>query len=194
MVAIFTGGGFGLQRGSASVLCAAGLLRQASLGRGPDQVFVNAATGNLVVNRRDEFLVGRGPDAFYSQTYNSVSDSAQAWVQDVCRRLSNITGTINTAGSTITRGDGDGHGSVYTFDAAKGAYVTTEGGGSNDEIRYAGGAWTWTDGDSRMSETYVALSGVPGYYYVSSLIDADGNAQTYSWNSNGTIQRITNAN
>ena len=195
MVGIVTGNGLGFQRGSSSALGAAGLLGGTSLGRGGDQVFVNAATGNLIVDRKDEFLVGRGPDILYSQTYNSSSgDPASAWTQGIYRVLSNITGAINAAGSTISRGDGDGHSAVYTFDAARGAYVTKEGGGAHDEIRFANGSWTWTDGNSRTSETYTILAGVPGSYFVSSLVDADGNAQTYSWNSNGTIQRITSAN
>ena len=197
MVAIFSGNGLGFQRSTVSTLGARGLLGDATVGRGGDQIFVNAATGNLVVNRKDEFLIGRGPDALYSQTYNSSSgssDPALAWAQGIHRVLHSITGTINAAGSTISRRDGDGHSSVYTFDSAKGAYVTTEGGGSHDEIRYASGAWTWTDGDSRMRETYTALSGVPGEHFVSTVVDVDNNTQTYAWNSNGTIQRITNAN
>lgn len=197
MVAIFSGNGLGFQRSTVSTLGARGLLGDATVGRGGDQIFVNAATGNLVVNRKDEFLIGRGPDALYSQTYNSSSgssDPALAWAQGIHRVLHSITGTINAAGSTISRRDGDGHSSVYTFNSAKGAYVTTEGGGSHDEIRYASGAWTWTDGDSRMRETYTALSGVPGEHFVSTVVDVDNNTQTYAWNSNGTIQRITNAN
>jgi YD repeat-containing protein len=194
MVGIVTGQGAGLERSSASVLGERGQIGSASMGRGGDQVYVNAATGNLIINRRDEFLVGRGPDTAYAQTYDSSGAPQFAWLQSVSRVLGAVTGTINTAGSTITRGDGDGHNSLYTYDAARGAYVTTEGGGAYDQLRYANGAWTWTDGNSRMSETYTALSGVPGFQFISSLVDADGNAQTYSWYSNGTIQRITNAN
>ncbi|HEX8623379.1 MAG TPA: LysM peptidoglycan-binding domain-containing protein [Allosphingosinicella sp.] len=193
MVAIFSGNGLGFQRGSSSVLGSAGVLGDPAFGRAADKIMVNAATGNLLVDRKDEFLVGRGPDALYSQTYNSQGDPNNSWAQSIYHTLANLTGTINTAGSTITRGDGDGHGAVYTYDAAKGAYVTTEGGGSHDEIRNTGGTWTWTDGNSRTTETYLSLSGVPGYYFLSSVSDADGNAQTYSWNSNGTLNRITNA-
>ena len=194
MVGIVTGQGAGLERSSASVLGERGQIGSAVMGRGGDRVYVNAATGNLIIQRRDEFLVGKGPDTAYAQTYDSSGAPQYAWLQSVYRILSNLTGTVNTAGSTISRSDGDGHNSLYTYDSARGLYVTTEGGGAHDELRYAGGAWTWTDGDSRMTETYTTLSGVPGLHFVSSLADADGNTQTFSWYSNGTIQRITNVN
>ncbi|HEX8263458.1 MAG TPA: hypothetical protein VF547_11345, partial [Allosphingosinicella sp.] len=194
MVAIFSGSGLGYQRGSASVLGSAGSLGEAAQGRGGDNVMVNAATGNLIVSRKDEFLVGRGPDATYAQTYNSQGDPTNSWNASVYHVLTDIPATANVAGSTITRGDGDGHSSVYTYDVAKGAYVGTEGGGAHDELRYANGAWTWTDGDSRTRETYAALTGVAGQQFLASVVDADGNTQSYSWNPNGTLQKITNAN
>lgn len=68
---IFTGSGVGIDRGSASVLGRMGLLGEASLGRGGDKVYVNGSTGNLVIERQDEVLIGRRPDQVYSLTYNS---------------------------------------------------------------------------------------------------------------------------
>src|SRR5258705_4485306 len=109
MVAIFTGAGTGFERGSGSVLGAAGLLGSSTLGRGGEQLFLNAATGNFLISQQDEFLVGLGPDVAISRTYNSLGDlsdeNADNWRQSTQRRIVNLTGTLNTAGSTIQQVD-----------------------------------------------------------------------------------------
>lgn len=68
MVSIFTGLGSGFERGSASVLGAAGLLGSGGVGRSGESASVNAATGNLVLTHRDEFLTGRGNDVATATT------------------------------------------------------------------------------------------------------------------------------
>src|ERR687890_537528 len=102
MVAIFSGNGAGFERGSASVLGSKGLLGAASLGRNGEQVFVNAANGNLLISQKDEFLVGRGPDAAIARTYNSLGDmtddNADNWRQGTDLRIHSLTGTANSFG------------------------------------------------------------------------------------------------
>ena len=71
MTAVFTSSGLGLFNSSADLLGQAGLLGNAGLGQSGEQVYVNAATGNLVIRRIDELLVGQGIDASLTRTYNS---------------------------------------------------------------------------------------------------------------------------
>src|SRR5258705_8451699 len=127
MVAIFTGAGTGFERGSGSVLGAAGLLGSSTLGRGGEQLFLNAATGNFLISQQDEFLVGLGPDVAISRTYNSLGDlsdeNGDNWRQSTQRRIVNLTGTLNTAGSTLPRGGAHRAKNTYNRGVTKSAHA-----------------------------------------------------------------------
>ena len=189
MVAIFTGAGAGFERGSGSVLGSAGLLGQASLGRNGEQLFLNAATGNLLISQQDEFLIGRGPDSALSRTYNSLGnlsdDNGDNWRQSTDRRVHSLTGTVNTPGGTVKRVSADGSEILYTWDWN--AYVATDGSGSHDKLTYSAGLWTWTDGSSQMRETYEA-SGAS--WRLKQQIDTDGNTLTFGYTGD-KLTRIT---
>jgi YD repeat-containing protein len=189
MVAIFTGAGSGFERGSGSVLGSPGLLGQASLGRNSEQLLLNAATGNLLISQQDEFLIGRGPDSAISRIYNSLGnlsdDNGDNWRQSTDRRVHSLTGTVNTAGSTVKRVSSDGSEILYTWDWN--AYVATDGSGSYDKLTCAAGLWTWTDGSSQMRETYEASG---AYWRLKQQIDTDGNTLTFGY-TGGKLTRIT---
>ncbi|HYD38550.1 MAG TPA: hypothetical protein VEA60_13115, partial [Allosphingosinicella sp.] len=170
------------------------MIGSSAMGRGSDKILLNAANGNLVVDRSDEVLIGRGPDAEVSLTYNSQGDPAFAWSLGAYRVLYGLTGTANTSGSTIRRTDRDTHVRVYSYDAQRNAYVNSEGTGAQDVVRYVNGTWSWSDSDSGITETYTSLAASPSYLYVSTVSDRDGNTQTYSYDSSAALSRITNAN
>lgn len=65
MVAIVSGLGTGLFNNGAAPKIGNGL------GQAGEGVFVNAVNGNLVLQRRDELLIGRGLDTELLRTYNS---------------------------------------------------------------------------------------------------------------------------
>ncbi len=208
MTAIFTGLGAGFARGSATVLGSSGLLGSSSLGRGGDNVMVNAATGNLVITRQDEFLVGRGPDAGISRTYNSLAevsdrDNEDQWQMSTARRVYGFTGTLNAADSTIKRQGGDGSVVTYTWDTGKSAYVATDGDGAHDKlVKSSATTWTWTDGSSQVTETYEQAiethqeTGVdPIVFRIKEQTDTDGNKLTFAYFA-GTdkLYRVTTFN
>ena len=193
MVAIFTGAGTGFERGSGAALGAAGVLGSASHGRGGEQIYLNAANGNLLINRRDEFLVGRGQDAEVARTYNSLGDfsddNGDNWRQSTDRRLFDQQNGLNTLGASIKRRAGDGSVVTYVFDGT--AYVATDGAGAHDVISWDGSVWRRTDGDTRVVETY-------GYWqsdgvYLTAEQDKSGLGLSYSYSGN-KLTGITTSN
>lgn len=193
MVAVVVGSRLGLEQTSAFVLGSRGQIGSAGMGRAGENIFVNSATGNVVVTNRDEFLIGLGPDSALSRIHNSLAtadgDNGDNWRQGVSRKVAGLTGTVNTSGSTITRTDWDGSEVVYTWKSAKSAYETTEGGGAYDLLTWNSGTstWTWTDGDSQVVEKYDASNGGR----ITHRTDTDGNSLTFAYGSNGLVSRVT---
>jgi len=189
VVAVVTGVGLGLERSSASLLGPNGVLGTPAQGQGGDDVSVNAATGNLIDQRVDEILTGTGLDDVISDTYNSLGTfTANDWQADYQRAVTGLTGTVNTVGSTVTHVAADGSKVVYSWSAAQSAYVGNEDAGAYDTITFNSGTnqWTWTDGETQLTEVYDAANGGR----IVSSTDTNGNALTYSYTS-GLLTSIT---
>jgi len=203
MVAIVSGTRPGLDLSSREVLGRSGLLQipgeergalgNASEGRNGQGVYVNIATGQLVVQNRDEVLVGRGDDATVLRTYNSAGqfsdDNGDNWASGVVSLR--LAGTLNTAGSTISRLDRDGSTALYKFDAGRGLYLTTEGEGAYDTISYvaADAQFEWRDGSTGATQRYEGA----GALRLLLSRDTGGNALTYAYGANGFLGSVTTA-
>ncbi len=191
MVAIFTGGGSGLQNGSGKILGSAGLIGTAAQGRSGEQLLVNAANGNLLITQRDEFLVGRGPDLAVDRTYNALGDlsddNGDNWRQSTERYVHGLAGTLNGAGSSVRRVAADGSSVTYQWDGT--AYTTMEGPGAQDRLVSAGGEWIWTDGDSQITERYVAFG---SRWRIVEQADTDGNRLSFAY-TGAQLTRVTTA-
>ncbi len=154
---------------------------QAFAGRAgqSDLVYVNASTGNLVIQRPDEYLASLGLDIGLTRTYNSqglfTDDNGDNWRLNIHQKLYGLTGTVNTTGSTITKVFGDGAEVVYRYDTALGLYVGTAGDGAHDTLGYnaVNLTWTWLDGSSERRESYDNLG------RLTATSDRDGNTVSY---------------
>jgi YD repeat-containing protein len=177
MVAVVSGSGLGL-------FSANGASGNSNVGRGRDQVFVNTTTGNLVVQSTDDTLAALGLDFAAVRTYNSQGltdeDNNDQWRLGVHERVYNLTGTVNTAGSTITKVFGDGAEILYTWNATRSRYESTDGDGANDFLTWSAtnSTWTWTDGSWRATEEYGLVNGIQRIKFSR---DADGNTVTYNY-------------
>ncbi|GAA4035711.1 DNA/RNA non-specific endonuclease [Parerythrobacter jejuensis] len=188
MSAIFTGLGSGLVKSSATAVGTSGTLGNAATGRASESLSVNAATGNLVISRRDEFLVGRSLDVGISRTYNSLAevhdrDNNDKWQMSTARRVFSQSGALNAAGSTIKRVSGDGSVVTHRYETRGGvaSYWATDGSGAHDRLWQSGGDWYWQNGTSRITERYDADPYNSGEFRIIRQTDKDGQSLVFGW-------------
>lgn len=194
MVAIVSGNGTGLGQASLAQLGGRGNLGQSSSGKTGEKTYVNVGTGNVVVQDNDALLIGRGVDVSLIRTYNSqgklTDDNGDAWWINGYRRITNLSGTVNTAGSQVERIGQDGSISKFVYDSTRQLYVGVQGNAEFDTLSSDGSNWTWTNTASHQSETY---QGSNGTWKLASASDANGNVTKYSYNGD-LLSKITNAN
>ncbi|OOG44428.1 RHS repeat protein, partial [Polaromonas sp. A23] len=189
MTSIITGSGLGLINTSADLLGTGGNPLVGRAGQS-DGVYINGATGNVVIRAQDEFVAGLGIDTNLLRTYNSLGltdgDNNDGWRAGVYRKVYNVQGTLGNAGSTVMKVFQDGAELVYSFVSKVGTvstYSSFDGSGATDTLVYDSAAaadkkWVWTDGSSRMTESY-DWSGTAGN--IRSEADKDGNSSRYSY-------------
>ncbi|XZG71319.1 FG-GAP-like repeat-containing protein [Chitinibacteraceae bacterium HSL-7] len=195
MVSLVSGNATGLLNSQLSPQLGAGL-GGGAIGRNGETSAVNVANGNLILQRRDQVLRAIGSDATLLRTYNSqakfTDDNADGWWINGYRRLVNLTGTLNTVGSSLQRVGTDGALQTYRYDAALNTYRSTDGDGAYDTLHYSAGAqqWSWTDGSSGVQETYGSYG---DYWRLLSSRDPSGITQTYSY-TGALLSRVQMAN
>ena len=125
MSAVVSGSGLGLYDATGS------LQRQSNTGLGPngDKIAINSVNGNLILQQQDEFLSSVGLDVPLIRTYNSQGllndDNQDNWRFNIHQTVSGLQGTVNTAGSTLSKTFGDGHEAIYTYDTTTGRYLNS---------------------------------------------------------------------
>ncbi|MEN9868078.1 MAG: hypothetical protein RL748_3668 [Pseudomonadota bacterium] len=193
MSAIVSGNGTGLLNSSAALLGQRGLIGNASTGRNGEAAYVNVATGNLVLQDRDSFLASTGLDLALNRTYNAQGkfndDNGDNWKFGLHKQVTGLTGAVNTIDSTITRIDGDGTVSVYSWDQARQLYRSSDGAGAFDTLSLSGTNWLWTDGSSGIQESYDSTNNGR----IISSNDPEGNALSFIYGDNGLLRRVNDA-
>ncbi|RMH94052.1 hypothetical protein EBB59_02495, partial [Lysobacter pythonis] len=113
----------------------------------------------MLLQADDEFITVRGFGVASSRTYNSrgvLSDVGQdAWLTGLERSVE-LVGELNESGSTVRRRAGDGSIQVFKFSGTANEYVSVEGDNAHDTLTYMASSrtWTYTEGTSRVVETY----------------------------------------
>ena len=192
MVAMVSGTGLGLDLTSARVLGGQGIAGDASFGTGGQKVYVNTATGNLVLQQQQDAFVGLGPEFDPVLTYNSLGQLNGAYgyrftMGAVTGQLV-LSGQQGQAGSTVTVTQFDGSQEVYAWDGTR--YASKAGGGAYDSLTYAAdtGLYTRVDGASQQTEIYDGATG-----QLKSRADAQGNTIAFAYTA-GQLTGVTHTN
>ncbi|MEO6936655.1 MAG: LysM peptidoglycan-binding domain-containing protein [Collimonas sp.] len=195
MVAIVSGNSLGVSLTSLNTLGQRGALGVATQGRNGELAYVNVATGNLVLQDRDDMLVNHGIDIAALRTYNSQGkfsdDNGDNWSNGFYNQQLRVSGTLLAAGSTLVHTGRDGSESTYMYDAMRQLYVSTDGSGAYDTISVDSGhnQLVWTSGSSGRKEVYDGA----GSGRLLSTTDSNGNAVSYNYGANGLLSSVVDA-
>lgn len=189
MVAIVSGNSLGLNLGSLAVLGTNGRIGNAAQGHNGEGAYVNAATGNLVLQDLDGLLMGVGPNVASLRTYNSQGHANftnnDGWQNGQYKSV------VDLGGGVLQRTDSDGSTARYDWDATSQSYVSevATGSAANRIVGGAGGTFVWTSGATGATETYAGT----GTGLIQSSADPSGNALSYTYNGSGLLTQVTDA-
>ncbi|WP_070273195.1 DUF6531 domain-containing protein, partial [Duganella sp. HH101] len=196
MVAIVSGNGFGLSTGSSSTLGQAGVFGNPSLGNSKEGAYVNVANGNLVLQDQDDFVASAGTKLSLTRTYNSQGNynngNGLNWRLGVVKQIVDLTGTVNTAGSTVTRINSDGSRELYRYDTGLKHYISTDGSGAYNHLtwdKYFN--WQWTSdhiGSAGLNEWYGSIASGGK---IESVADLSGNGVNYTYDANSRLAKAS---
>lgn len=153
MSQIFTGSGLGTNGSSIDALGGYGPGGNSSLGQANESLYINASNGNLVLKQNDGFLADHNLGQSLIHSYNAQGKSNQShWVFNVATRITDLTGTLNSKGSSVKRIDEAGHETLYRYDEKKHAYLAEDGSGA--KLNFDGTNWHFKKGASKLEWVY----------------------------------------
>lgn len=197
MVAIVSGNGLGVLNSSAAVL---GQLGNSGTvhGNSKETAYLNIFSGNLSLADSDDFLAAHGVNVELTRTYNAQGSlntgNGANWQYGLSRQVNGLTGTANSAGSTVLRTAGDGSAARYTYDTVKAAYIATDGAGSYQSITFNATTkeWTWRADRNDLQGT-VEIYDSSSNGRLTSVRDLVGVRQTLRYDAVGRLSQVTDA-
>ncbi|MBE0361862.1 hypothetical protein PULV_a4268 [Pseudoalteromonas ulvae UL12] len=181
MRSLFSSNGLGLFNSLINKLGSEVDVLESQIGRSNSTMYVNAATGNLVVQNTDESIKGMGLGLNVLRTYNSLGnfdgDNNDQWRLGFIRSLS-LEGVKNGSGSVVKKTTADGYEQTFKFDSTKGIYISTEGNGAHDVIKLNNdGTGELTFGENGHKEVYNTD------YKLASFSDTNGHSTSINYKS-----------
>ena len=136
MINTFVSEGLGLFNRSLSTHSPA---NQLNANQSNERIFVNAATGNVVVHNIDESIKALGNGLSLPRTYNSLGEvdgsHQELWRLGIVSSVY-LEGEANQAGSRVFRLNHDGYKQTFTFNTSENRYESAEGQGAHDVIKW----------------------------------------------------------
>jgi YD repeat-containing protein len=147
-----------------------------------EELYVNIASGNLVVMHKDAYLPSQGEDYYLTRTYNSRgtwgSTDGPGWSNSTMLELSQITS------NKITLVNADTSRFVFSYDAASDSYISVDGAGAYEVIKQdkLSKAWVLTKSD----QTVLSFDSNGD---IKTSRDTNGNLVTYTFGQ-GKLQSL----
>ncbi|WP_256081313.1 DUF4214 domain-containing protein [Massilia sp. YIM B04103] len=197
MVAMVSGNGLGILNSSASVLGQQGLFGNAAHGQTKEAAYVNLANGNLVLQDQDEWLAARGVNLALTRTYNSQGNfndgNGLNWKNGSVKQVTGLSGTLNGAGSTVSRIDGDGSVQLYTYDAGLKLYRSSDGAGGYQTLSATAALeWTWRSDRRDLLGVHEVYDGSKNDGRITAVRDQLGLRIGYQYNADGQLAVLSN--
>ncbi|MCF2860237.1 putative Ig domain-containing protein, partial [Pseudoalteromonas sp. SMS1] len=127
------------------------------IGQSNESVFVNAATGNLVIQNKDEQVAGLGQGLGVVRTYNSEGhfdgDNNDQWRLGFLKKIV-LEGAKNSSSSVVIRTTADGFEQRFSYDTARKLYVSKSGTGADDTLQYTSSGAVLKQDGTQAQELY----------------------------------------
>lgn len=175
---VFSGSGLGLTQGR-------GISSAQNTSKNDEKISLNISNGNLVIQSRDEWLLGAGNDIQALRTYNSLGlfddENQDNFRFGHHRYLKNFNSEI------ITLVEADGHESTFAWNENEQLYTQVTGSGRLNTLRQNEEHWILERTGEGTQEFYHSIDGV---FRLTKMTDSENNWVDFVYNDSGYLNQI----